>query len=54
MTKLFTTTLILGYWVTLNVNNDYISKTAFVSKGDSIAENGADLLCAIYDKVKSD
>lgn len=43
-----------GYLVTLSVNNDYVSEAAFVSKGESMAANGADLLCAIYSKVKND
>lgn len=43
-----------GYLVTLSVNNDYLSETAFVSKGESIAATGADMLCLIYTKVKSD
>ena len=43
-----------GYLVSLSVNNDYLGDTAFVSKGESMAASGADLLCAIYSKVKSD
>lgn len=43
-----------GYLVTLSVNNDYLSETAFVSKGESIAATGADILCLIYTKVKND
>lgn len=43
-----------GTLVTLSLNNEYITDTSFVSHGESISASGADLLCAVYNKAKSE